>query len=263
MCDNCWMLMLRCKKQKEFCKMMRIALCDDESKILDEVSLYIEKYIEKKQNLNLEIFRFDSAKSLTNALAAGNFFDIFMLDVYIGNELGTTLAKGIRERGIESPIVFLTTSMEHAPESYETGTLRYLIKPINPGKFYEAMDAAIVQAQKVVEKRIKLKTENGVESINANQIMYSEAHAHYQYVVLENGQQIRVRMTVTALYTTLMQCKGFIRVGSAYIINLRNIKNVSTSEVHLYNDITIPIPRGKHTEIKRAFWDFQYEGQEG
>jgi DNA-binding LytR/AlgR family response regulator len=56
---------------------------------------------------------------------------------------------------------------------------------------------------------------------------------------------------------------GFVRVGSAYIINLLNVKNVSTSEVHLYNNITIPIPRGKHTEIKKAFWDFQCEGQEG
>lgn len=243
--------------------MIRIALCDDESKILDEVSVYIKKYAEKKQNLNLEIFRFDSAKLLKNALDGGNTFDIFILDVYIGNEMGTVLAKGIRKRGIESPIVFLTTSVEHAPQSYETGTLRYLIKPISAKKFYEAMDVAIAQAEKVVERLIKLKSENGVERINANQIMFSEAHAHYQYVMLENGQQIRVRMTVTELYTTLMKCGGFIRVGSAYIINLRNIRNVATSEVHLYNDITIPIPRGKHTEIKRAFWDFQYERQEG
>ena len=113
--------------------------------------------------------------------------------------------------------------------------------------------------EKVIKKLIKLKTENGIESINANEIMYSEAHGHYQYVILENKNQLRVRMTVTELYTTLMKCNGFIRVGSAYIINLRNIKNVSTSEVHLYNNITIPIPRGKHTEIKQAFWNFQYE----
>ena len=243
--------------------MIRIALCDDELKILDEVSLYIKQYAEEKSNLHLEVFQFDSAKSLRNALDAANSFDIFLLDVYIGNELGTALAKEIRKRGIESPIVFLTTSVEHAPESFETGTLRYLIKPLNTIKFYEAMDAAFAQAEKVREYLIKLKTENGVESINANQILYSESHAHYQYITLEEGMQLRVRMTVAELYITLMKYGGFIRVGSAYIINLRNIKNVSTTEVHLYNNINIPIPRGKHTEIKKAFWDFQCEGQEG
>ena len=48
--------------------MIRIALCDDELKILDEVSLYIKKYAEKKNNSNVEMFRFDSVKSLRNAL---------------------------------------------------------------------------------------------------------------------------------------------------------------------------------------------------
>ncbi len=242
--------------------MIRIALCDDEPRTLEEVSRYIRKYAEKENNPNLEVFPFDSARSLKNALDEEKSFDIFVLDVYIGDEIGIALAKSIRKRGIESPIVFLTTSIDHAPESFETGTLRYLIKPIIPAKFYEAMDAALTQAERVGERRVKLKTESGVENINASRILFSEAHAHYQYVTLENSQQLRVRMTVTELYTTLMKCGGFVRVGSAYIINLRNVKNVSTSEVHLYHNISIPIPRGKHTEIKKAFWDFQSEGQE-
>ena len=238
--------------------MIRIALCDDEQKILDEVSNYIKKY-EEKHNGGLEVFSFNSARALKNARDEEKSFDIFVLDVYIGDEMGTVLAKSIRRRGIESPIVFLTTSVEHAPESFETGTLRYLIKPINPIKFYEAMDAALLQAEKVGERLVKLKTESGVERINASRILFSEAHAHYQYVILEDGKQIRVRITVAELYTTLMKYDGFVRVGSAYIINLRKIRNVSTTEVCLYNNISIPIPRGKHTEIKKAFWDFQCE----
>ena len=159
--------------------MIKIALCDDEAKILDEVSSYINKYAEKKSNQRIEISRFDSAKALDFALDESSF-DIFVLDVYIGEEMGTALARSIRKRGIESPIIFLTTSVEHAPESFETATLRYLIKPLNPVKFYEAMDAALAQAEKAVERLIKLKTENGVERINASLILYSEAHNHYQ-----------------------------------------------------------------------------------
>ena len=241
--------------------MIRIALCDDEAKILDEVSQYTDKYVQMKNCPGIEIFRFDSVRSLKNALDDDKHFDIFVLDVYIGDELGTALAKSIRKRGIESPIVFLTSSLEHAPESFETGTLRYLLKPLDPQKFYEALDVALHQAEKVRERFVKFKTENGIENINANHVMYSEAHNHYQHVILNNGRQIKVRMTVSELYTTLMKSGGFVRVGSSYIVNLRNIKNVSTYAVDLYNDITIPIPRGKHTELKKAFWDYQYEGQ--
>ena len=242
--------------------MIRIALCDDESKILDEVSQYINKYADKKNIQSLEVFPFDSARSLKNELDDDKSFDIFVLDVYIGKEMGTALAKNIRKRGIESPIIFLTTSVEHAPESFETSTLRYLIKPLDPKKFYEAMDVALIQVEKMRERFIKFKTENGVESVNASRIIYSEAHAHYQHITLLDGLMIRDRMTVAELYGILIKHDGFVRVGSAYIVNLRNIKNVSNSEVYLYNNIIIPIPRGKHTEIKKAFWDFQYEGQE-
>jgi DNA-binding LytR/AlgR family response regulator len=242
--------------------MIQIAICDDEKKILDEVSGYIKNYAEKKSDLDIEVFRFDSARTLISTLEDGKSFDVFVLDVYIGDEIGTTLARDIRKSGIESPIIFATTSLEHAPQGYETGTLRYLIKPLDPKKFYEALDAAILQAEKVNERMITFKTENGIEIINANHIMYSEAHEHYQYIMLNDRRQIKVRNTVTELLTTLMRNGGFVRVGSAYIVNLRNVKNVSTYKVELYNDMSIPIPRGKHTEIKKAFWDYQYEGQE-
>ena len=242
--------------------MIRIAICDDEKKILDEVEGYIKNYAEKENIADIEIFRFDSARSLLSALEDGKTFDVFLLDVYIGDEMGTALASDIRKFGIESPIIFATTSLEHAPQSYETGTLRYLIKPINPGKFYEAMGVALVWARKMSEHFLKFKTENGVASVNANHIMYSEAHDHYQYMRKDDGEEIKVRMTVTELFTMLSKYGGFVRIGSAYIINLRHVKNVTPTNVCLYSNINIQIPRGKFTEIKNTFWNFQCEGQE-
>ena len=238
---------------------MRIAICDDETIILDEVSSYIKKYSKLCGKSELEVFPFSSARSLHNSIDNGALFDIFMLDVYIGDEMGTELAREIRRKGIESPIVFLTTSVEHAPQGYETGTLRYLIKPLEPEKFYEAIDAACLQAEKLQSKLIRFKTENGIESINANNIMYSEAHDHYQYIKLDNGQTIKVRTTVSELYALLAKNDGFFRLGSAYIINLRNIKNLTSSAILLYDNTTIPIPRGKHAELKKVFWNFQCE----
>ena len=239
--------------------MIKIAVCDDEKKVLEEVSSYIEKYLEKTKKKEAEVHCFQSVEELINSLEQKRTFDIYMLDVYIGEELGTRLAKELRRKGIESPIIFLTSSLEHAPQSFEVGTLRYLMKPIDPVKFYEAMEVGIATAEKANEKLIKFHTGKEIECINVNHIIYTEAHAHYQYITYEDGKQIRVRMTVTELLTKLMKYGGFIRVGSAYILNLRNIKNVSTSEVHFYNDIHINIPRGKHAEIKKAFWEFQYE----
>ena len=156
----------------------------------------------------------------------------------------------------------MTTSVEHAPSSFEFGTLRYLIKPLDVKKLYEALEVAINQFEKQKEHLIKLKTDSGIESLNASRILYSEAQDHYQYVVLNDGRQIKVRMTVADLYNVLKKQYGFIRVGSAYIINLRNIKTVTTKEVLIYNGFKIPIPRGKSAEIKNAFWEYQWDRRE-
>ena len=79
--DNELLMMLRAKKkkQREGGTMIKIALCDDEAKILDEVSSYINKYAEKKSNQRIEISRFDSAKALDFALDESSF-DVFLLE---------------------------------------------------------------------------------------------------------------------------------------------------------------------------------------
>ena len=243
--------------------MLRIAICDDEARILEEISVYLKKYSARSGKTNLEVFPFSSAGLLLNSIDRGEMFDIYLLDVYIGEEMGTSLAREIRARDIASPIVFLTTSVDHAPESLEYDTLRYLIKPIKEEKLNEGIDVAIQKAEKLSSKFILLKTENGIENINVNNILYTESRSHYQYVNFTDGSQVRSRMTVSDLFLDLSQHGGFVRGGSAYIINLNKVKSVSTREVCFNNNKKLMLPRGAHVEIKEAFWLLQYEGQEG
>ena len=203
--------------------MIRIALCDDERKILDEASALIKEYKEQKQNHGIEVSCFESAAALMSALEDEKQFDIFLLDVYIGDALGTALARDIRKRGIESPIVFLTTSLEHAPESFEMGTLRYLIKPIEASKFCEALDVAIAAAAKLAMRVITVKTEAGVERVNISSVVFSEAHAHYQYVTFEGGRQIKVRMTVAELYEIFAKYNGKVWIISWSSYSLKEV----------------------------------------
>ena len=175
--------------------MIRIAICDDETKVLDEITKYIHYYTILENISDIDIIRFSSVNPLINEIEDGKIFDIFILDVYIGDDIGTTLAKNIRKMDIESPIIFVTTSIEHAPQGYEIGTLRYLIKPILPQKFYEALSVALAQVEKNRESYVKLKTDNGLVNIQINNIMCSEAQGHYQYITLKDETKIRIRMT--------------------------------------------------------------------
>ena len=240
---------------------MRIAVCDDEKVILESVCNYIKEYGKTAGGEDAEIFTFSSAWALKNVIQDGVVFDIFLLDIYIGEELGTTLAKEIREKGIENPIIFLTTSIEHAPEGFEVSALRYLMKPIDKEKFFEALSAAGKQIERMHERFVLLKTAEGIERVDVNQIYYTEAHSHYQYIMLEGKEERKVRMTVTVLFDLLEGFGGFVRVGSAYIVNLRKVKNMTKTEINLYHDMSIPIPRGKSTALRQEFWTFQWSGE--
>ena len=77
--------------------MVRIALCDDERRMLDEASAHIARYAETRGK-EIEISCFDSALSLLGSLEDGRSFDVFVLDVYIGDEMGTALARDLRKR---------------------------------------------------------------------------------------------------------------------------------------------------------------------
>ena len=83
--------------------MIRIALCDDEQQILDTVSLQIKKYAESRQDDIMETVCFRSANALLSALKDQKAFDIFVLDVYIGDAIGTGLANPSAKRASKTP----------------------------------------------------------------------------------------------------------------------------------------------------------------
>ena len=60
---------------------LKIAVCDDEITVLDEVTSYIKKYSEFSGIRELDVVRFQSVASLVSSLEDGAFFDIFFFDV--------------------------------------------------------------------------------------------------------------------------------------------------------------------------------------
>ena len=73
--------MTRFKFQRKEGDKMRIAICDDELCVLDEVTLYINKYCNQSGKTSIEVFPFNSAGALINSIDNGEVFDIFLLEI--------------------------------------------------------------------------------------------------------------------------------------------------------------------------------------
>lgn len=72
-------------------------------------------------------------------------FDLLLLDVMMPKKDGFTLAEGVRERGIETPIIFMTARemLEDKIRGFKAGADDYITKPFDFEELYMRVEAVL------------------------------------------------------------------------------------------------------------------------
>lgn len=122
--------------------MLRIAIVDDEKKLLDHTQALIREIVNEPSVL---IDSFQSGQALDIAREKTEY-DLYVLDIEIGEENGIDIAKEIRKNAQYAEIIFVTSFEKYALDGYEAHPLGYLVKPLAREKMEPLL-------QKVVEKR--------------------------------------------------------------------------------------------------------------
>ena len=128
-------------------KRLAIAICEDETYILEELRKKAERYI-KKRRLTANIKTYTSGEELLKESAA---FDIILLDLRLPGLNGMEVAKQISGK---SPIIFITSYQEYALEAFEVEAVHYLLKPVTDERLYVAMDRAIRRSKQVDDQTL-------------------------------------------------------------------------------------------------------------
>ena len=175
---------------------------------------------------------------------------------------GITTAKKIRERGINSYIVFVTAYIDYSLEGYKVGAVRYLLK--NGYNLQAAMEEcldAILEKKRENNARKKFPFKEGQTEVLFAQILYIESKLHkLEFHILEN-EKIRIY----TMYGTMneleeeLELYHFVRVHQSYLVNLQYIRQVSRYKVTLYDDETISIPKARYKEVQAVF--VAYKGE--
>ena len=187
---------------------MNIAICDDDTKFLDTISISIEKWA-KKHHLKLSLYRFTNGDKLLSFVTVKNeCIDLIFLDVIMPLLNGIETAKELRNTNQTVPIIFLTTSKEFAVDSYEVKAFHYLIKPIVEEKLFTVLDDFLITFKKPHEIFIA-QTSFGFCKINVSNIDYLEAQNKHVNVHLCNGTTIEIRELFSKCETFFSIEKGF------------------------------------------------------
>ena len=235
--------------------MIKIAVLDDEKIYLDIISTLLAKYKQEK-NAQIETEFFSNAKDLLEKIELGEKYDVYLLDIFMQGLTGMSVATELRSRNVLSPIVFLTSSTDHALEAFGVNATHYLLKPYTEENFFFAMDKAMLSVKDHQNDSIVIKVDNGYRHFTVKDILYAEAEDKYQRIYLSNGEKILVRITSTEFYEKVKEFDCFFRCGRSHIINLNHVKKVTTSSVLIKTGKELKLSHTAITALKTAFFNY-------
>ena len=240
---------------KEGDVVLKIAICDDEKEFRDAAERMLKLYMEDK-GVSYQVDTFGVPSDLVDATEEGTIYDIYLLDIYMPGITGMSIATELRSRSVKSPVIFLTSSTDHALEAFGVDATHYLLKPYTKDNFYVGMEKAMQSITSHKDDSIVLKVDNEYRSISISKILYCEAEDKYQRLYLENGERLLVRITGTELYKQLSEFECFYRCGRAHIVNLNHISKVSQNGAVFKDGVQLSLPRTVLAGLRKAFFDY-------
>ncbi len=222
---------------------MRIALCDDHKETLDELCFFLS---EITITADAEIYTFDKSIELMNKIKQGMTFDLYILDIYIDTNLGTDIARLIRQYDNSANIIFVTSSPDFALKSYEYQALHYLLKPIN----YQDLQSALTRMNYIEEPSLLCMTGNkGQVRIKLADIICILNNKNKQMVISTHTTG-HLNSTIKEIVASLADNKDFYRLSSGCILNLKRVVSLNSKEATLEGDNVVTIPRGRYRILK-------------
>ena len=231
---------------------MRIVLCDDDTAILESTQALLEQ-IFRERCINVELATFTSYEQCYQYLQNSDT-DILILDIYLGQRLGTDLALRLRQQGKKFKLIFLTTSNEFASESFAAEASYYLLKPLTKEALLKGLDHCLPTN---TEAPIAIVTGRTNLHLNPAKIIMVEVQDKYCFFYTTSGV-IKEYCTFTKVLEALTQ-PYFLSVHRSAIINMHFVERLEDDVFYLKNGSTVTskIRGGKAVKDKYMAWLFE------
>lgn len=230
--------------------MYQIALCDDDVNFIQQFLPRIKKELLANDPDGI-IDTFTSISQLESRMASGTQYDLILLDILIGGDNGYDFAKRLRNKGIQTDIIFITSTTDYAVSGYEVSPLLYLIKPVSDERLSYAFSVFL---KKHTPTRIVLKLNQEYQSLNITDILYVEVSGHTT-IIHTTTDQIKLRMPLSTLEQQLpSHC--FSRSHQSFLVNLIHIEGISRYRITLTNGQTLPISQSRYSNLQKDFLNY-------
>lgn len=238
----------------EFCggvTMIKIAICDDEKYMVDDISLRIMDYFEN-DNEKFELFEFDNGSDFLKFYSEDGKSDIIFMDIEIGADNGLELISKVKEIDSDVIVIFVTSHSEQVHSMFRLGAFQYMPKPIEDKLFAAEMERAVNMLAKSSQQFL-FKSNNVSKALKYGQIYcYEMKKGKIVLYLKENSIFIDERKTMSKLENQVSP-HDFVRVEQGFIVNMSKISEICLDYLLLDNGKKISISRGKKSGFLDAY----------
>lgn len=233
--------------------MIRLAICDDAAKDLKKTESVVKKLnplLSAEYRFHIESYL--NPQVLIDDLTEGKTFDVFLLDMKLGEITGIELANEIRKTAPSATIIFLSanTDFPFLRDGYKVRALRYVSKLAMEPNLNEALHAAILDQCKEETKYLSISHYNDSVRIAHGDIIYVRRSGRSTEVVLLNAEPIRIRSPLKEVHKKL-DSERFLYVDRSCFVNVDFILKLSGGTVTLKSGDTLSVSR-KALPVLRA-----------
>lgn len=229
---------------------MNIAVCDDESKILEEISAFIEK-----EFAGNKVQTFSDGEAFLSTVKAATDVepDILLIDIDMPGLSGMDVAAALTSGKAHTLIVFVTAHDELVYDSFKYHPFAFVRKKY----LQEELRNVLQDCQKEIKGwNKKFVFQNGTQMVNLaqSQILYFEGQANY-LAIHTSGEEYRMRSTMAGLEEELKN-SGFLRIHKGFLVNLEHVRILKTEGLELDNGEVLPIGKSYSEAAKKSILRF-------
>ena len=241
--------------RNEVIVLIRIAICDDESKTVKSNTQATELCLSRLGIVG-EIETYTQSYNLLYDITEDSFYyDLILLDIEMPGHTGMELAAKIKPFLPNVKIIFITSHIEYAIDAFELSIFRYVPK----NDVESRLPAAITDALKLLSledgKVYTIQTNSRLQKIPYKDIFYIERDGKNASITTVGGVS-KVRRTLQQIFDELASDE-FIFIDRGCIVNVIHIMQVKDSMAILKNGTSLPISRSHLQKVKEqinSYW---------
>lgn len=230
---------------------MRIVIIDDERPARSELVHQIRELLPEAV-----ITEGDSGAAALEIAGEGRY-DLFFLDINLGDIAGTALVKAIRKMQPGAKIVFVTAYSEYAVDAFDLGVSDYVLKPYDKSRIRKVLERCDVpsEQERILSRRIAISSEGKTVFEDIDNLVYIETYKRGCLIHAVDHEYYEGKGLLE--YEKRLEGRMFFRCHKSYLINLEKVKelfpwgnNSLGIKMEGYEHTVLPVGREK-TKILR------------